>query len=91
MHVANDRPEPLRARLHVVLFRDPELQVEEASEDLELDAHGAATRNVETLLGRFVDASYAYRFGPPGHHVVVATLESEDGVISRAIRRLELP
>jgi beta-mannosidase len=91
VHVANDRPEPLRARLHVALFRDPELKVEEASEELDLGPHGSATRNVEALLGRFVDASYAYRFGPPGHHVLVASLESEDGMISRAIRRLDVP
>ena len=91
VHVANDGAEPLRARLRVELYRDPELKVEEASEELELAPHSAATRNVEALLGRFVDASYAYRFGPPGHHVVVAILESEDGAISQAIRRLDLP
>ena len=45
--------------------------------DLELAAHGAAERNVEALLGRFVDASCAYRFGPPAQDLVVATLERE--------------
>ena len=30
---------------------------------------------VEELLGRFVDAAYAYRFGPPGHDVVAAVLD----------------
>ena len=89
VHVANDRPEPLRGRLRVELYRDSELKLEEASEDLDLGPHGAATRNVEALLGRFVDASYAYRFGPPGHHVVVASLEAEDGLISQALRKLE--
>src|SRR2546430_9580585 len=90
VHVANDRPEPLRARLHVELYRDSELKLEEASEELDLGPHGAAARKLEALLGRFVDASYAYRFGPPGHHVVVASLESEDGLISQALRKLEL-
>jgi beta-mannosidase len=90
VHVANDRPEPLRARLRVELYRDAELKVEEASEELELRPHGAAAVNVEALIGRFVDASYAYRFGPPGHHVVVASLESDDALISQAIRRLDV-
>jgi len=36
------------------------------------------------MLGRFVDASWAYRFGPPAQDVIVATLEAEGTVISQA-------
>jgi beta-mannosidase len=34
------------------------------------------------VLGRFVDASWAYRFGPPGHDTIVTSLEGigEDGI-----------
>lgn len=39
--------------------------------------HGSTRRGVEELLGRFVDASWAYRFGPPAQDVIVTTLESE--------------
>jgi beta-mannosidase len=34
---------------------------------------------VEQILGRFIDASYAYRFGPPGHDLIVASLHPEQG------------
>ena len=37
------------------------------------------TGDVEALLGRCVDAAYAYRFGPPAHDPVVATLRDADG------------
>ena len=33
--------------------------------------------DVEALLGRFVDAAWAYRFGPPAHDLIVASLEGE--------------
>ena len=49
-------------------------------------AHAASTHNVEALLGRFADVSYAYRFGPPGHDALVASLEQEDGLVSQAVR-----
>jgi beta-mannosidase len=39
---------------------------------------------VEELVGRFVDASWSYRFGPPGHDVIVASLESGGGLLSQA-------
>jgi len=29
-------------------------------------------------LGRFIDASYAYRFGPPGHDVLAVSLHEPD-------------
>jgi beta-mannosidase len=41
---------------------------------------------VEELLGRFVDISYAYRFGEPQQDLVVATLERGEDVIGQAVR-----
>ena len=89
-HVANDRPDPLVARLRVALYRDFDRLVDEAVEELELPPRASAERNVETLLGRFVDVSWAYRFGPPAQDLVVLSLEREvDGqpsLISQAFR-----
>ena len=79
VHIANDGPTAGPARLRIALYRDREQQIEGAAESLDLPAHGQLTRDVEGMLGRFVDASYAYRFGPPEHDVVVASLERVDG------------
>jgi beta-mannosidase len=87
VHVANDRPEPLRARLRVALYADGERRVEEAAEDLLLPGGGNAERDVEAMLGHFVDASWAYRFGPPAQDVIVAGLHDADGrLLSQALR-----
>ena len=67
-----------RARLRVALYRDFESRVDEASRELELPARHVA-RNVEALLGRFVDVSWAYRFGPPAQDLIVFSLERERG------------
>ena len=77
VHVANDHPEPLSARLRIALYRDFEQQVGEAHEPLELAGHDAHESNVETLLGRFVDAAWAYRFGPPGQDLIVVSVERD--------------
>ncbi|HVF78624.1 MAG TPA: hypothetical protein VNA28_10025, partial [Solirubrobacteraceae bacterium] len=77
VHVANDHPQPLSARLRVALYRDSEQQVGEAHEPLELAGHDAHDSNVETLLGRFVDAAWTYRFGPPAQDLIVASIERE--------------
>jgi beta-mannosidase len=77
VHLANDRGTPLSARLRVALYRDGADRVAEAHEQLELPAHGACERDVEALVGHFLDASWSYRFGPPGHDVVVASLERD--------------
>ncbi len=88
VHFANDRQEALNARLRVSLYRDFEHRVEEVSEPFMLAPHGQVTRNVESLLGRFVDASWAYRFGPPAQDLIVASIERETegptGLIPRA-------
>ncbi len=91
-HVTNDRPTPLIANLRVALYRDGGRPVEQAGETLELGPRGPPYAcDVEALLGRFVDIFVGLRFGPPGHDVVVATLERERGssgpeVLSQAFR-----
>ena len=77
IHVANDRPEPLRTTLRLALYRE-DVEVDRTTETLALDGHAATGRSVEGMLGRFLDAAWAYRFGPPAADVIVATLEGED-------------
>jgi beta-mannosidase len=76
VHVANDRPVPLRARLRVALYHDFESRVEEAVRELELGPHSSIGLDVEGLIGRFVDAAWAYRFGPPAQDAIAVSLES---------------
>jgi beta-mannosidase len=77
VHVTNDGPRPLAARLRVGLYRDFEQRVGEATEELELGPHASLSRDLEAMLGRFADASWAYRFGPPAQDLIVASLERE--------------
>jgi beta-mannosidase len=84
VHVANDRPQAVAARLRVALYRDGAARVAEADTELELRAHQTARLSVEGLVGSFVDAAWAYRFGPPAQHAIVATLTAGDGQLSQA-------
>jgi beta-mannosidase len=91
-HVANDTAEALDARLRVALYRDMELRVAELVHPIELTAHGAWTFDVESLLGRFVDISWAYRFGPAAQDLVAFSLECErDGTIDLLSQAFRLP
>ena len=40
--------------------------------DLDVPARGTSLHFADALLDGFRDTSYAYRFGPPGHDLVVA-------------------
>jgi beta-mannosidase len=77
-HVANDGPDVLEATIRVSLYRDRETLVGEAEQVLRVPAHGHRSLGVEALLGRFVDVSWAYRFGPPAQDLVVLSLERGD-------------
>jgi beta-mannosidase len=86
VHVANDRPEALRATVRVALYRDLELRVDEARHELELGPHGACSDDVERILGRFVDASWSYRFGPPRQDLIAISLERDGALLSQCFR-----
>jgi len=74
VHIANDLPEPVDASLRVALYRSGEHQIAESTLPVTIPEHQTLTFSLEQILGRFVDASYAYRFGPPGFDLVVASL-----------------
>jgi beta-mannosidase len=78
IHVANDYAEPLRARLRLALYRDFEARLDEVTRPVELEPHSGLELSVEELLGRFIDAAWAYRFGPPAQDVIAVSLESRD-------------
>jgi len=84
VHVANDGPEVLEADLRLALHRPDGLVTDEAAATLEVAPHTTIGRSAESVFGRFVDAGYAFRFGPPSHDVVVATLTRDDDVLSQA-------
>ncbi|MFC4523507.1 beta-mannosidase [Cupriavidus pinatubonensis] len=79
LHVLNETPQKRRLLLELCCLRDGEIIVEKARHSLRLPAHGAERVEAAALLDRFVDFTYAYRFGPPSHDVVIATLMDEDG------------
>ncbi|HEY0278576.1 MAG TPA: hypothetical protein VGC32_09935 [Solirubrobacterales bacterium] len=84
VHVANDGPEPLAATLRLALYADGHRPVGDAREELRLAPHTTIARDLEEMLGRFVDVSWSYRFGPPAQDVVVASLEVGETSVSQA-------
>jgi beta-mannosidase len=92
VHVANDQASELRANLRVALYRDGELGVGEVTEPIVLPPHSQRAYDAEGLLGRFVDISWAYRFGPPAQDVVSFSLEQQqDGVDELISQSFRLP
>jgi beta-mannosidase len=80
LHVCNDRAAPLDAELRVTLWRGGSTTAPVGA-PLRIDARSTATVAADALFRRFHDTAYAYRFGPPGHDALVATLLDETGVV----------
>lgn len=74
LHAANDRGVPCSATLELALYRPDGAVVERIEHHLTLEPRSEQSFDADALIGRFVDASYAYRFGPPAHSLVAARL-----------------
>jgi len=81
IHVANDGDARRELWLRVALYSNGKFKVAESERRIAISGHMALTFGVEQSLGRFFDAAYAYRFGPPGHDLIVASLHAERGDI----------
>jgi beta-galactosidase/beta-glucuronidase len=80
-HVLNESDEALRGSLEVMLLRDGNVVVAQASTPCDVAPWSSATFPAEEVLGAFHDTAYAYRFGPPAHDVLIATFFREDGSV----------
>lgn len=87
LHLTNESARPISARLHISLYRLPGTRMEEpVITDVLIPPREGKELHVDALLGRFLDLTYAYRFGPPSHDLVVATLSDNESeqVLSEA-------
>jgi beta-mannosidase len=85
LHVTNEHAAPLVATLELKLYRGGEIGVGSATRTLTLPARDTAELAAADLFEGFLDLSYAYRFGPPPHDLVVATVtDSSDSVLAQA-------
>jgi beta-mannosidase len=85
VHVANDGPSALTATVSVTLHRRGGTIVHAARRTVEVPAHGSWTAGVEAMLGRFVDVSYAYRFGAQEVDLVAACLQERSDGLAPAV------
>ncbi|MBI1423650.1 MAG: glycoside hydrolase family 2 protein [Gammaproteobacteria bacterium] len=85
LHVINERASDLDCRVELQLLRDGRVVVAKADQALTVPARASATLGSDEVLKGFYDVAYIYRFGPPKHDVVVATLfDANDKVIAEA-------
>jgi beta-mannosidase len=74
VHLLNEPADERHVRLEIDLWRDGRVRVARARRDLVLPGRSQQTLSLFSLLGGFLDVTYAYRFGPPGHDLTTATL-----------------
>jgi beta-mannosidase len=89
VHVANDGAAPLSATVAIALSHDGQ-QVDGGQRAITVPPHAVWSGDAETIIGRWLDVAYTYRFGPPAHDVVTAELRTEAGDVLGAARRYPL-
>jgi beta-mannosidase len=73
LHVFNETADALDGEVELALYRGRQ-RVGGAAAPVALAPGESRTLQGDALIGRFADLAWAYRFGPPPHEVVVATL-----------------
>ena len=85
LHCINERNTEFAGEIALDFYRDGETSVGRARRAISLAPRENLHFNAGELLDHFVDSSYAYRFGPPAHDLVVASLHGEaDTLFSQA-------
>jgi beta-mannosidase len=74
LHAVNDTQDSIDAELRVSLYREGLPCGTSRSASVTIPGRGACSVHADALFDGFLDLTYAYRFGPPQHDVVAATL-----------------
>ena len=78
LHVINEREAKLNVMLELQAFRDCGTETLHVTKELTLNKQSKLSLKADELVGYFSDLTYAYRFGPIQHQVVVARLIDMD-------------
>ncbi|MES2788091.1 MAG: glycoside hydrolase family 2 protein [Planctomycetota bacterium] len=85
LHLINETTKPCTGSVEVVLLKEPNIVVARQEMAFELAGNSQKTLSADEILGSFYDVTYAYRFGPPHHDVVVVTwYDTNRQVVSEA-------
>jgi beta-mannosidase len=84
LHAINDTEAPIEAELDLGLYRRDGVLAVSGRMALTLGARSTVTVSSDTLLGQFLDVTYAYRFGPPDRDLAVGTLRSRGDVLGKS-------
>ena len=93
LHLINESMETFDGFVEVTLLKKPSTVIVRQEVPVQLSGRSRQMLHAEEIVGGFYDVSYAYRFRPPHHDVVVATLlDADRRVVSEAfhfIRRCD--
>ena len=78
VRVVNETDKQFDATLRVMLLQNSRIAIADVSRDVSIAANDTTRFGIDAMLGRFFDSAYRYRFGPPKHNVVLATLTAAD-------------
>lgn len=86
IHLVNETPHEIRARVELACLRDGAVKVASGSSEIVLAARSVQRLTSSALIGAFFDIAYAYRFGPRSHDAThVKLLNASNGnVLSEA-------
>jgi len=86
VHLLNDTDSEVTGVLHIELYVRGELRVETGERPVLVPPRGGLSLDAATLFDAFHDMTWAYRFTPPAHDVVVITLLGSEGrVVAEAV------
>ncbi len=74
LHAVNDTGAAIDAEIRVALYGNGRPRGQAVSASISIPARGSTSVHADALFDGFLDLTYAYRFGPPGHDVVAATM-----------------
>ncbi len=78
LHAVNDGAEAVQTTLRVTVYREGRVPIAGTERAITIPARGGLTVSADGLFEGFLDLTYAYRFGPPGHDVISAALLGAD-------------
>jgi beta-mannosidase len=84
IHAVNDTAEPIEADLRVAIYQDGVRRGTAVTTRVTVPARSHHSVHADALFDGFRDLTYAYRFGPPAHDVIAASLRDAETGLFRA-------